>query len=231
MKSRKFLFLFIVSVVVIGISCYLSLDYKKKNQSFVLIPVRFFPFQNKPTMEIEIEGKKYSLLIDLGASQFLTLQKSCLDKIKSKSSISSSETIGIKGNVYCDPGFEIPRIVIQNNLTITNAPVFEKNIEFSKDANIWPSDSLWDRLKLAIIDGSIGLGVFQNLDCFFDFPRSELIVAESITALTHDARCSLHDFIQVPFTVEQFGVVLSFETDLGNKKFILDTGATLSLFI
>ncbi len=199
------------------------------NLSCVQIPVSFFPLLNRPVIKVKIDEQKYALLIDLGSSHPLDLQRRFLDDILQKKSIGTSNYIGIRGNGYPTEGFQIPALEI-SNLKISGLVAFEENMNFINDSKIRSYTGLLDlfndRLRKTLINGRIGWTVFKEFHCFFDFPNSVLFLSENKDGLIQKTGCSFDDFIYVPFETEKYGIVISTE---GNKRFLLDTGATRSV--
>ncbi len=225
MKKQILLF-----VVLIGFGTFFFVGFQRKptfKRQFIKIPIHFFPFGNRATMQVEVEGKQYSLLIDLGSSHPLDLHEKFIQKIKDKKLIGVSNYKNIRGDVFTSRKFQIPAVKILN-WTIKNLVVCEESVDFINAAEIWPSIGIWNRVKdelqLVMIQGRIGLPVFKESDCFFDFPNSVIFLGNNLGSC-----CSLEGSIQIPFELEECGVILSVDTDLGMKKFLLDTGFTHSV--
>lgn len=224
--------LILLSVILLSLGGFLIIKKSPPVQNLAQISVNFFPFTDQPTIQIEIENKNYSLLLDLGSSHPIDLRKEKMKKIKNKQFADSSEYVGIRGKAYPTQGFRLPKVILAN-LTIDGLIGFEENSDFLDDAKISQSTKLWNRFKntleLLMIDGRIGWTFFKEGVAFFNFPQSELIIAKNITAFTNEARYSLKEFIQIPFQIEKWGITLLIETDLGPQQFLLDTGATHSV--
>ena len=136
----------------------------------------------------------------------------------------------MKGIVYEPQNFLIPKINI--------GPIKFKEIVLSehiiKDSYVFiRSEKLKNQgiaNKRQFIDGVIGLPLFTNFDCFFDFPHSQILIAINMNDLVKEAKCNFENFVQIPFNLDKEGVVLSVQTDIGKKRLLLDTGATQSVF-
>jgi len=224
----------VLFVIILCVFFYLGFSKESpKNLSFLRIPISFFPFLDRPTMKVEIEGKKYSLLVDLGSSFPVFLHKKYIDKIEDKESAGIFKSFDVNGNCYERAGFKVGDVKLQENCKLTGVVIISEDIDFLlKGCKISPPGiwhRLMDQLELLIMSGRIGLPVFRAGDCFFDFPNSYIVVADNITSLIDRAGCSVDGFVQVPFNLEKYGVILTLQTDLGLKKFVLDTGATHSI--
>ncbi len=231
-KSKRFWFLILfIGIFVTWISCSMQTSITA-SKSYTRIPVRFFPLLNIPHIKIEIENSSYSLLVDLGSGSHFDLKKSCVEKIKNKQFTGNATSYDIKGKDYSLHSFRVSKIKFPN-LNICDAVLNEESIEFLATGGlIWPLNTLSAKLKKKInmycTDGRIGWGVFKNFDCFFDFPRSVFFLGQDMSTLINEAGCSLDGFVKIPFSIENYGIVLSLETELGTKRFLLDTGATHS---
>jgi hypothetical protein len=201
--------------------------------SFTRIPVSFFPFSDRPTINIEIEGKTFSLLVDLGSARPVDLQTKYVRGIKNKKAIPDAQYISLDGTLKTTPGYKVAVVRLGDHLTLHDAPIFEEGDDFLKNVNHFPSIPIWDRcidlLHAMVIQGGLGWGLFREADCFFDFPNKVILLAKTKDVLIHEAGCKIDEFIQVPFHLEKYGVILNLLTDQGNKTFLLDTGSTMSV--
>lgn len=196
------------------------------------IPVSFFPFVDRPLIKVEIENKKYSLLVDLGSSHPIDLHKKSMEEIKNKKFLEVSKYVGMRGKTYPTQAFQLPQVRLLN-LVIEGLVGFEENLDFLKDAKTWQSSSIWgqfkDQLDRLTVDGRMGWTIFNDGTVFFDFPHSALVIAKDLNTLIGKGGYPLDEFERVPFELQKWGLVLSVKTDMGNQKFLLDTGVTCSL--
>lgn len=232
MKLFKLSFLILSLFCLLGIYFFQISPPKNESKFLVRVPVSFFPFYDRPTMKVEIEGKAYSLLIDLGSSRSFDLRTRYLKKLKNKQVSRCASYISLDGTLRNTPGYKVSNIEIRS-LTVHEALVFEEGNDFLKNKNVFPSFILWDRwidtLHSLFIQGSVGWGLFKELNCIFDFPKSEIIIAKNADHLFDKTSYSIKEFVRIPFHLEQYGVVVDFETSQGQKKLLLDTGATCSI--
>jgi hypothetical protein len=228
MKNKKLL-LFIF-VMIMGVSCVFFLDRVKKNfpvEFSTKIPVIFQPWGNRPLFKVKIENSDYNLLIDLG-SDHTALQRDIINRIKNKERIGFATTSDLIGNIYKNPGFCIPCLKIQN-ISVVDEKVAQEDDEFAYNTFIpWGNVKKENVLKkdLGDVRGRIGWPFFKPYFSFFDFSRSVILLGgDKKGGVSH----SLDQFIKTPFKLEKMGVVFSLDTDVGEKKFLLDTGATHSM--
>jgi hypothetical protein len=180
-------------------------------------------------MSVRIDGQKYRLLVDLGAANPFEIRTRNLDYIIKKSPSKSCTYISADDTLKQAAGFRIERMQIGKNLSINDAPIFEQADDCLKNQSLLPILSYWDHFKEWLdsyfIHGSVGWGFFRNTASFFDLKKSKIILAKDFKTLMCEIRHPTRDFVPIPFTVQPWGIVLEF----GNKQFILDTGATVSI--
>lgn len=230
MSKRRLLILLLVFPLGAGVFFFLRPRHLPRD--LVQLPVRFFPFVDQPTIKVEIENKKYSLLVDLGSSHPIDLHKKNIQKIKNKKPLEISNYIGIRGKTYPTQAFLLPKIKLRN-LEIDGLVGFEENPDFINDSKTFQSFGLWSRFKdkseFLIIDGRIGWTFFKNGIVVLDFPHSKIVIAKDNNSLINDSGYSLDDFTAAYFKIKKWGLIISIDTDLGSQKFLLDTGATCSI--
>jgi len=237
MQSKRVLLL--ILFLGVGFSClFLVLfqqDRSEKTSHCVKIPVSFFPFTKKPLIHIEIEKVKYTLMLDTGSSHNLDLHKRVLAKIQDKTLIEVPRYMDVKGNSYLVQGFRSPPIKLHRHLELSGAIACEENIDFlTKGINIQKKKSLLGKIKerfsLFYIDGRAGWSLFDNMICLFNFGNSSIFLAENIGALTKEITFNPANFIKIPLEISRCGPVLSIQTNIGTRKFLLDTGASHYLY-
>lgn len=73
-------------------------------------------------------------------------------------------------------------------------------------------------------EGIVGIDLFQKFACVFDFPHSSIFLADHLSEVIDETMCQV-----VPFELGKAGVIVEIGTELGTKKFLLDSAATKSL--
>lgn len=232
MKMKRLL---IGSVVLFlfGVSFFWKSTRPTESSSklFTKIPVRFFPISNRPSVEIEIEGKAYSCLVDLGSPHAFDLHEKYLSQIKGKLDAGESKYYDAKGALFTTEKYLVPKIKLES-LCFNDILVYQENAEFlNKDSGHWRS--IWNRLlhqvELITLKGRIGRTLFQDKNCLFDFSRSAIFLLGDLPASFGAAGYFIDQFIALPFQMENCGIVLTMETEEGRKRFCLDTGTTHSV--
>lgn len=187
------------------------------------IPVHSFPFLSKQKfVEIHIEGKPYLALIDTGA-QCSFMKKNVLSKIVNRDHVYDSEYMNFFGNKYLAANFQIPELKIGN--FCIEAILTEEDESFSADCTVQTSSLFSWQIRTEAI---IGMDVFQKFACIFDFPHSSIFLANEMSQIIENENFLTAEFHAVPFEMGKAGIILTFETDLGKKRLLLDAGSTLS---
>jgi hypothetical protein len=192
------------------------------------IPLHSFPFlSDQRFIEIQVDGHQYLALIDTG-SAFSMIRKDALNEVLNKSYICDSEYIGITGKKYTTADFKISSVKIGDFYTET---VFKE-----EDENFWTEGcatgvfSFIESAKIYLMyqvrrEALLGVDLFQKFACLFDFPHSSIFLAADISDLIGN----LSEFCAIAFEMGKAGVILTLQTALGEKRFLLDSAATTSL--
>ncbi len=224
---------------MVGIS-FFSMNHKLdvpaagRNGESVLIPIRFIPFMGTPLLDIELEGKKYSLDVDLGCSYLLCLDSKVLDGVKSKEPAEEIDTFDIHGKKHTLRGFKLPKFSIEKDLIISGAIARVESVDFIQEGSqILPDipflHKTISKIYLFSADGRVGWPIFKELKCFFDFPNSVIFLAKELESLKSHINGSLDEFTRTTFDLSPAGIILETDTDLGKMRFLLDSGSTWSL--
>ncbi len=182
-------------------------------------------------MEFEIGEERYKALIDTGSS-FSFLRKDVLEKIQNKKLYSHSEMMSYKGDRYLTVDFQVPQIKIGN--LFTESVITEEIPDFWKNGSTLGYQAYLLYFKLWLLhevyrEGLIGRNVLEKYTCIFDFPHAHMFLAEKPLSLEQAESLLTMGFASLPFEMTNAGPVFTFQTDFGDKKFILDTGATHSI--
>jgi hypothetical protein len=208
-------------VVLSGIICFMSFFFVQKQNDFFSIPLGFSAYKI-PTTYVEIQGKKYKVEIDLGSKTALTLNKSALDQIE-KTSSETSRWMSFKGEKYEAPKYLIEDVRV-GNFSIKNVSSKEESENFANHGSILIQDPMHQAEEKA---GRIGRDFFSNNNLFLDFNRCVLFICGNVKDLKKN-HYQLDSFTQAPMNLTSDGVVIEVEMDMGIKRFLLDTGSTIS---
>lgn len=191
---------------------------------YARIPIEFI--RDNALIEVEIEGKKYPIKLDLGAACQFTFFREALENISEKQFVEFITTTDIKGNQYKVSSYSVPLIKIKN-LKCKNVEILEESRDFvTKGAVLW---RLNDQKNSQIpFIGRVGRDCFRSNNLFMDFPNSMIFVTSSIDELKKD-HWPICELFEASFEMGRWGIILSIETDIGVKRFVLDTAANASI--
>ncbi len=158
---------------------------------------------NFPIIDVELQGKNYSLVFDLGFRFPLFLYKETLDGIdKQPRGIGQWNTFA--GQTCEAPSYLIPKMRI-GNLTLKNVI-----------ANQMTEDESC---------GHLGRFLGEEFNLFLDFPHDRIIACDTFPKL-QEKKLVNNDWVSVPFELHRVGIVFSVDTDLGPLKLALKTSCT-----
>jgi hypothetical protein len=191
---------------------------------YARIPIEFVG--DNALIEIEIEEKKYPIKLDLGAACQFAFFSEVLESISEKQFIKFLTTTDIRGNQYKIGSYSIPCIKAKN-LECQNALIQEELKDFvTKGARLWRLDNK-NNVSLPFV-GRMGRDCFKSNNLFLDFPNSMMFVTSNLDQLKMD-HWFICDLFETSFEMGCWGIILSIETDMGIKRFILDTGTNISI--
>ena len=180
---------------------------------FTKIPIDFR--SGIPYITAHIENKAHSLKVNLGGDLLLTLHEQILNSLD-KEKYGTYSWCDFSGERYHSPTYIIPKLDI-NELSLKNVLVnqdselFHKNITFGKETFTEP--------------GSIGRGLLEKFNLFLDFSNSAIYACNYFSQL-QPLNIFEKKAQKIPFKLHRDGILLEIDTDYGQKKVILDTGAS-----
>ncbi len=202
-----------------------SITTQDENQ----IPVHFLSCSDAPMVKVNIEGSEYVLMLDLGANVHLILKDRVLEKLHHKESVGISRAFDIQGNKYAQPEFKLESYQL-GKITVENPIATEESLFFvttgSRLIAGWSDRRLRQQIKQ--IDGKVGSDFFlsSGRPCFLDMSRSLLSTGETLSEL--EEIYPLTGFVQKRLEIENGWLCVTLETNYGEKKFLIDTGAERS---
>ncbi len=185
------------------------------------VPMVLSP-SSTPLVITEISGKKYHLLLDLGAYDQLVLNQEILGQSE-KEAYGETHWMDFKGNRYKSNKYLLPQIKI-GGVRFVDVFVKEDSEAYRKSVTLWtdPDD---DPIRW----GNIGRAFLRRMNCLLmDFPKLKMYFNQPLTDLQQEGY-QIDNFVSLPVEITRNGIILEFETDIGPKKFILDTGSTITL--
>lgn len=185
----------------------LFLGLFNKESKIIRIPLEFS--SGSPLVAVEIEGKPHYMILDLGNSCEFTLKRDVLETILKK------ERQGIRTNVHLDgQKSSVPKYLLQR-MQIQNGEIIHTIVE--EDSEITQEN----------VSGRIGRNTLQTCNLLLDFSHSLIFILRDFDDLRKE-KYSKKDFQEIPFRLTRWGAVFNIETDLGIKRFFINTSAPFS---
>jgi hypothetical protein len=223
----------IITFSVIFATCAGVYFFNHHPRDFVRIPIEFLPVGGQACIAMEIDGNRFLVQLDSGGTG-LSLAKQILEKIPNKIQDGTAVHYNFRGQEYEKQRYVVHSVQIGKNITFHDYPVSEESYDLiANGTRISSSDEpkISESRKdfLAKVSGRIGSVFLRGLNhCLIDFKNSSLYAITDPDSLKNNPQFSLEGFTEVPIESNQPHIVISVETDLGIKKFELDTGATIS---
>ena len=216
---KKTLYFFSALLVIGGLIFYY---FSRQPVGYdVRLPVDFVPYTDQPRTVVEIEGNIYRLLIDSGSASCLTLEKELLDKLQDKEFLQEAIIINAVGEKHLIQTYRIPQVKVWY-LKITDVEIENATRGVTVDG---PSNLTYEQV-LEHRPGLIGRELLKMTNWFMDFHNYAMFACKQITSRKKNGY-HLDKLVQIPFLIDsKQGIILEIGTDLGVKRFMLDTGAS-----
>ena len=226
LKNKKLSIFFSILFAITLLSIFLFFYFPKKNP-YARIPVIFLPHSKTPHVEAKVEGIKCLLGLDLGSSSALHLTKNLIEQLH-KDQMGKVTWFDMRNNRYENLTYLIDKLTFAK-VTVSHIKAWENDLDRSiKGSILSDEDEELEKEKLKYHSGMIGRQVLLGAELLLDFQNGVFFFIRNLDALKKEGY-SIQSFIDVPFDLEKVGVVFSIDTDMGIKRFILDSGASISL--
>jgi hypothetical protein len=218
-KRRIFCFFLLISLTTCCfVYCLLSTTYHMR------LPIHFTASET-PYTEIEIEGKSYPVLFDLGFDCALKLQRSVIDEIQKKA-IGPASFLDLHGKKYNTIKYQLSKVKL-SSLEFKNVEAREENIDFrTKGSVLYWNDKEEPPREFV---GTLGRELLKQVNILLDFSHALVFFSNRLKEIKKSGY-DIDAWIKVPFKLDSQGVILNIGTDLGVKRFALDTGASITIF-
>lgn len=176
-----------------------------------------------PVISAKINDKDVFLELDLGSKYQLFLNSSYLETIKKKE-LGKQITRDTAGKKYQNPFYRLSSMQV-GPLIFRNVVAYRISQEEMDNNTYWEDENSSHQEKSV---GLLGRPVFETWNYLLDFPHQKFILCNNFAKLKENGYF-FDDFIKVPVRCTPFGVILTFTTDLGQVRLLLDTGCTLTM--
>lgn len=193
------------------------------------IPIAIkYNFSNIPVIDITIENRSLPIAIDLGSHHSLALKEEYLKDIINKEKNTVIEWYNIRGKKNLSPSFLLFKIEI-GNVTFQDVKVIEISKEMAEDSIIGTIEMNKNEFKGNVKNaGYIGRTLLQKFNFLMDFPNQKMILSNDLNKIKKEGFC-LEKCEKVPFEITLAGITILVKTDIGMRRFLIDTGCTKSL--
>jgi hypothetical protein len=188
---------------------------------FAWVSVVHFSSGDLPCFNIEIEGQKFPVMLDLGFSGEVSLSKECVSSIKDKTFFLTKEMSNWRGNSYPTSWYQIPKFQLET-VTLRNPLLKEENPLLKQQSVVWD-----DAKDLTQYVGKLGWKLFQKLTLFLDFKHGTMAICDNVDTFAQYGY-KLERFVKVPALISEDAVEVDVSTPDGFLRCLLDTGCTYS---
>lgn len=193
----------------------------EKPKFFVSVPIVEFSSYNTPRVDVDIEGRRYLVKLDLGFRGHISVDSQLLNAINSKSFVGEKLMYGIRGQGYAKKMFRISKLKI-GAMSFSPPIVQEENSEFLKETKFYKDKQ---QLPLKEEEGRLGWELFEKSNLLIDIQHSRIAFCDSLDTLKQEG-FAVESFIRAPLLLERGLVEFIAETPAGPLLCMLDTGAT-----
>lgn len=215
MKTSNLLFVTLIGAVSLS-GCDEN-DRLADEPRQVTIPINIV--NNRPLVEVQINGMPVTVLFDLGSSTNLYLFPSVLSQLDKVHVGVSDGVKTVHQSAEGTPVYRVDQVQV-GDLSFTSVEVIEDFHDSKYQANYEENFDTY---------GAMGTGLFQEHKLVFDYRRGELTIINSDADLGSPSKCQGQE---IPFLPNNdVGVLTMAKTEIGDIKFIWDTGAVPNIIL
>lgn len=228
MKSllRKLLSFFLVASLLFG-----SVYFWRKEKPFYCLPMRKMEEKDACYVDAEMENTSCPLELDLGTTN-ISLRQEILEQIQNKLKVGYSHIVDVNGNTYRNDKYCLNWMKI-GPLKIENVECEQEDLDFLLKGYFLAPDRVSDPSALKhfqMLAGRLGIFLFRQRDYWlFDFPKLALYAVNDLSVFKKQFRLSFDQFIEATLEPSYPEVIIKIDTDFGTKRFLVDTGADITL--
>lgn len=189
---------------------------------FTSVPISEKTPSQLPCVNIEIEGRTYVALLDLGFNGHAAIKNEHLKDISTKKFVKSKVMHGWRGKQYEETIYEVPKIKM-GNLSLQNPFLYEQNPSLSEDAYISR-----DKENKPGPQAKIGWKFFKFFNLLLDLRNSKIAFCTDLDTLKENGY-DLTQAVKVPLILEHDLIEIQTTGPNGPLRCLLDTGATWNI--
>lgn len=186
------------------------------------IPVDLESCLKSARIHMTVGSYTYLLDLDLGA-KYCSLYPEHLHKID-KNFCKFVPGLDIHGNEYKDALYTVANVKV-GDVCFSEICITEESPAFMSQGIIRPAKGKTVEEEIYACSGRAGRDVLGGMNFFLDFSRNQIILCKNFNDLTRD-NYRLEKFVKVPVELNKMGICFRFETDLGPKILVLDSGSS-----
>jgi hypothetical protein len=214
-KSLNLLFVILISAVSLS-GCDESVRMADE-PSQVTIPINIV--NNRPLVEVQINGMPVTVLFDLGSSTNLYLFPTVLSQLDKVQVGVSDDVKTVHQSAKGTPIYQVDLVRV-GDMRFSSVDVTEDFHDSKYQANYEENFDTY---------GAMGTGLFQEHKLVFDYRRGELTIINSNADLRNRSECEGQE---IPFLPDSdMGVLTMARTEIGDIKFVWDTGAVPNIIL
>lgn len=226
--GKEISWLAVAGVLLVG-CLYSAYGFFVKKEPYLNIPISFSP-RGIPCIEVKIEKEKYWLELDSGGDFYFSLEKKLIDNAQNKKKAGNSTSFDLKGTSY-ESSLTYLDLIEIGKIMINNVSVKEENFEYLMSGSVLNPPlsevAVTERLE---IPGRVGARFLKGIDFWLiDFPYRNLMAIRNIDEFKKKNRDFSKHFAEANLEEINHLFLVSIETELGIRKFVLDTGASRSI--
>lgn len=190
---------------------------------FVSVPITKFSSIESPCVDVDVEGKMFSMELDLGYRGDVTVTRESSDLISSKEFIREKLMYGVRGKEYSTNLYRIPKTKI-GKMTFFKPTLQEETKEFIRDSTFVQDGGEPTPRE----PGRLGWELFYNVNLLVDIKNTHIAFCDSLETLGKQGY-AIECLTKTPLFIERGLLEFDAETPEGILRCILDTGATCNL--
>lgn len=221
-KKKKSIY---ISILLLSLSGVFLFFLNLEKNYHIKIPLKI-TVSIAPAIQIKINHKSIWADIDLGSHRNLILHKDVLQDLGEKEISRITTFKDFKGNKYTSSCYKISKITIGNLefkkiIAEEENESFEQNIFFGTIPNYDTTEQIEEKATL-------GMELLKNYNLLFDFQKEIFCISNDkrkLKKLGYD----LENFVKVPFEFKNSKILINVKSEIGFRKFLIDTGSTLTI--
>lgn len=187
------------------------------------IPLVLNPL-NQPLVPVCIQGREYLLDISVSTRAGLKIRKDLVAPLQ-KESLGAQHVLEGDGTFSEYPAYQLKEVQIGNH-RFHDVIVLEEDATSIKALITQTEDSIQNLER--VIFGSVGNELLSQMSFLLDVSNLKMILSEKKSELEKRGY-DLKNWIRIPYEQSRFGPIVTMETDWGNIRFSLQTGASRSV--